>query len=74
MKSAVEAGNQASRAFLTDPAQLAHHAGKRGFDWLLDVAKDPNSHAARNNGRVQATSGAVASGVGQSRRIVNGRS
>jgi hypothetical protein len=51
---------------LTDPAQLAHHAGKRAFDWLLDVAKAPNSHAARNNGRVQATSGAVASGVGRS--------
>ncbi len=66
MKSAVEPGDQASRAFLTDVAQLAHHSGKRAFDWLLDVAKDPNSHAARNNGRVQATSGAVASGVGRS--------
>ena len=66
MKSAAGAGDQASRAFLTDPAQVAHHAGKPAFDWLLDVAKDPNSHAARNNGRVQATSGAVASGVGRS--------
>ena len=65
MKSAVEASHQASRAFLTDVAQLAHHAGKRGFDWLLDAAKDPNGHAARNNGRVQTTSGAVASGVGR---------
>ena len=66
MKSAVEAGDQASRAFLMDPTQLAHHAGKGAFDWLLDVAKEPNSHAARNNGRIQATSGAVASGVGRS--------
>jgi hypothetical protein len=48
MKSAVEAGDQASRAFLTDVAQLAYYAGKRGFDWLLDVAKDPTSHGARN--------------------------
>jgi len=65
MKSAVEAGDQASRAFLTDSAQLAH-AGTRGFDWPLDVAEEPNSHAARNNGRFQATGGAVASGVGRS--------
>jgi hypothetical protein len=48
MRSAVEVEDQASRAFLTDPAQLAHHVGKRGFDWLLDVAKDPTSHAAQH--------------------------
>ena len=54
MKSAVQAGDRASRR-LTAPTQLAHDAGKRAFDWLLDVAKDPKSHAARNNGRVQAT-------------------
>ena len=30
----------------TDLAQPAYHAGKRGLDWLLDVAKDLNSYAA----------------------------
>jgi hypothetical protein len=48
MRSAVEVEGRVSRAFPTDPAQLAQHVGKRGFDWLLDVAKDPTSHAAQH--------------------------
>ena len=30
----------------TDLVQLAYYAGKRGFDWLLDITQDLNSYAA----------------------------
>ena len=45
MTSAGEAGEQAARR-LPDPTSLAHHAGKRAFGWLRDVAKHPLSHVA----------------------------
>jgi hypothetical protein len=61
MKSAVEAGDQASRADSQTPPNW-----RTTLASVPSIAKEPNSHAARNNGRVQATSGAVASGVGRS--------
>ena len=31
---------------LTDLVQLAYYAGKRGFDWFLDITQNLNSYAA----------------------------
>ena len=44
---------------LADASQLAHHTGKRTFDWLLDFAKDARSHSVRVNGRPLEAGGAI---------------
>jgi len=44
---------------LQEPAQLTHHAGRRAFDWFLDMGRDPTSHEVRIGGRPANVAGAI---------------
>ena len=44
---------------LVEPSQVARHAAKRAFAWLLDVARDPASHVVQVQGRPVEVAGAM---------------
>ena len=39
--------------------QVAHHAGKRAFDWFLEAAREPERRTVKNNGKPIKVDGAI---------------
>jgi hypothetical protein len=44
---------------LTDPTQLTHHAARRAFAWLLEVASEPECHVVKLATKPTTVSGAI---------------
>ena len=39
--------------------QIAHHAGKRAFDWFLEAAREPGRRTVKSNGKPIKVDGAI---------------